>query len=159
MKNYKAQKNKLLGLKKKLLILGLLTTGAVTVTGCGDTEVTEQYESNGTNGTLLDEINGDVKLGDTKVFEEGEHYIVVRVPMVTLRLDESSEYAINNIPDGYSVYTITPYTEPDLGNGSETGGHDIWFVNDEPVEVTATYNEHYKLYGYYSFGKVLQKTK
>ena len=50
----------LVGLKKKLLILGLLTTGAVTVTGCGDTEVTEQYESNGTNGTLLDEINGDV---------------------------------------------------------------------------------------------------
>ena len=34
------------------------------------------------------------------------------------------------------------------------------FVNDEPVEVTATYNDYYKTYGYYTFGEVVnEKTK
>ena len=60
-------------------------------------------------------------------------------------------YAINNIPDGYDIYTINQIDEID--------GNDIWFVNTEKVKVTATYNESYGSYGYYTFGEVVEKTK
>ena len=159
MKDYKKEKDKLLGLKKKLLILGLLTTGAVSVTGCGNKNVSEQtvYVQ---QDDLIKELQGDVAENSTKTFEPGEHYLLVRVPeRDSYYNDDIPGYAINNIPDGYVVYSISPFTEK-MGYGSATGGHDIWFVNDETVEVTATYNDYYKTYGYYTFGEVVnEKTK
>lgn len=146
-------------LKKGLLVLGLLTTGAVTVTGCGNKDVSEQtvYVQ---QDDLVKELQGDVAENSTKTFEPGEHYLLVRVPeKSSIDNDEIPGYAINNIPDGYVVYSISPFNEK-LGYGSATGGHDIWFVNDETVEVTATYNDYYKTYGYYTFGEVVnEKTK
>ena len=159
MKDYRKEKDKLLGLKKKLLILGLLTTGAVTVTGCGNKDTDEQT-SYVEQDDLVKELQGDVTANSTKTFEPGEHYLLVRVPEKnSFDNDEIPGYAINNIPDGYVVYSISPFNEK-LGYGSATGGHDIWFVNDETVEVTATYNDYYKTYGYYTFGEVVnEKTK
>ena len=146
-------------LKKSLLITGLLTTGALTVTGCSNSEKTEEV-SYVSQDELVKELQGDVKAGETKTFEPGEHYILVRVPEKNpYDNDDIPGYAINNMPEGYSVYSISPFSEK-LGYGSATGGHDIWFVNDETVEVTATYNECYKAYGFYTFGEVVnEKTK
>ena len=146
-------------LKKGLLVLGLLTTGTVSLTGCGNKDVSEQtaYVQ---QDDLVKELQGDVAANSTKTFEPGEHYLLVRVPeKSSIDNDEIPGYAINNIPDGYVVYSISPFNEK-LGYGSATGGHDIWFVNDETVEVTATYNDYYKTYGYYTFGEVVnEKTK
>ena len=41
-----------------------------------------------------------------------------------------------DIPEGYEVYSITPYTTK-VGNGSTTAGYDVWLVNTEKVKVTA----------------------
>lgn len=146
-------------LKKGLLVLGLLTTGTITLSGCENKDATEQtvYVE---QDDLVKELQGDVTANSTKTFEPGEHYLLVRVPEYdSIDNDEIPGYAINNIPDGYVVYSISPFNEK-LGYGSATGGHDIWFVNDEPVEVTATYNDYYKTYGYYTFGEVVnEKTK
>ena len=146
-------------LKKGLLILGLLTTGTITLSGCGNKDTTEQI-SYVEQDDLVKELQGDVAANSTKTFEPGEHYLLVRVPEKnSIDNDEIPGYAINNIPDGYVVYSISPFNEK-LGYGSATGGHDIWFVNDETVEVTATYNDYYKTYGYYTFGEVVnEKTK
>ena len=146
-------------LKKGLLVLGLLTTGTITLSGCGNKDTTEQT-SYVEQDDLVKELQGDVAENSTKTFEAGEHYLLVRVPEYdSYQNDEIPGYAINNIPDGYVVYSISPFSEK-LGYGSATGGHDIWFVNDEPVEVTATYNDYYKTYGYYTFGEVVnEKTK
>lgn len=146
-------------LKKGLLVLGLLTTGTITLSGCGNKDTNEQT-SYVEQDDLVKELQGDVAANSTKTFEPGEHYLLVRVPeQSSIDNDEIPGYAINNIPDGYVVYSISPFNEK-LGYGSATGGHDIWFVNDETVEVTATYNNYYKSYGYYTFGEVVnEKTK
>ena len=39
-----------------------------------------------------------------------------------------------SIPEGYSVYDIENFTRK-YSYGSETGGYDVWFINDVPVEV------------------------
>ena len=158
MKDYKKEKDKLLELKKKLLILGLLTTGSLTLTSC--TNATGDSNSYIVQESLQDEISSDAEKGSTKTFESGEHYLCVQIPQKRdFNGNEVPVKAIDNIPDGYNVYEIVPYQEQS-GYGSKTGGYYIWFVNDETVEVTATYNDYYKTYGYYTFGEVVnEKTK
>ncbi len=107
---------------------------------------------------LIDVINGDIEVGTPKTFEPGEHYISVRMPQTWNPFENGSitGLAVNNIPEGYDIYQINPYTEK-VGYGSATGGYDIWFVNTETVEVTATYNEYYDTNGYYTFGTVVEE--
>lgn len=109
---------------------------------------------------LIDVINGDVQVGDTKTFEPGEHYICVRMPQNVdgYNVDIIEGAAINNIPEGYEVYQISPYIEK-TGTGSGTGGYDIWFVNTETVKVTATESEGNEKPGYYTFGTVVEDNK
>ena len=78
MKDYKKEKDKLLELKKKLLILGLLTTGPLTLTSC--TNATGDSNSYIVQESLQDEISSDAEKGSTKTFESGEHYLCVQVP-------------------------------------------------------------------------------
>lgn len=153
------RKEKLKKLKKSLFVLSLLTTGSFALTGCGSIEK-EEWENMFVEpeNELLNEINGNINPDSEKTFGVGEHYLMVRVP-TKYDIDDIGKitnYAINSIPDGYEVYEITPYTEY-VSRGSQTGGHDIWFVNNKEVVVKASYNKYYENYGYYSFGEVVQK--
>ena len=115
---------------------------------------------------LVDQLMNNVQQGEVKTFKEGEHYICVRIPhhgkyYGVNNPDENDELdvlAINNIPEGYEVYSITPYTSK-VGNGSTTAGYDVWLVNNKEVKVKATYNNQTKQYGYYTFGEVVEKEK
>ena len=63
-----------------------------------------------------------------------------------------------SIPEGYSVYDIENFTCP-YRYGSETGGYDVWFLNDVPVEAEKVYNEVLEIYDYSEPGTpVLEKS-
>ena len=58
------------------------------------------------------------------------------------------------IPEGYEILEINNYDEK-LGNGSQTGGFDVWFINNQPVEVTPVYNPSVGGYDYSQPGQVI----
>lgn len=115
---------------------------------------------------IADQLISTAQQGEEKTFEAGEHYLCVRIAHHSDHLgmnswkenDEVDTLAISNIPEGYEVYSITPYTTK-VGNGSTTAGYDVWLVNTEKVKVTATYNNQTKQYGYYTFGEVVEEEK
>ena len=131
-----------------------------TVFGCtvGCSENTPEEEIQPTS--LINNINGNYQDGEEKVFAPGEHYICVRISQHTNGYDNDSitGAAINNIPDGYEVYTILPYNIK-VRYESTTHGYDIWFVNKKTVKAKASYNDVYKNNGYYTFGKVVEEEK
>lgn len=155
------KKEKLLKLKAALVALTMLTGGTITMTGCQNTKSNDaKAEEKIYQNELVDEIMGGVESGSVKEFEIGQHYISVRIPDETYgpAAEDVPGLAINNIPEGYEVYQIVPFTEKS-GSGSQTAGYDVWFVNIEPVKVTATYNTYYHTYGYFTFGEVVTKTE
>ena len=140
--------------------LGIVLGGVVALGSCSkkDKETTPEDDIV-TRTELSDIIVGNVEPDSIKVFDEGEHYISVRISANIFKNANSIEgYAINNIPEGYEIYEIIPYNTA-YDYGSKTGGYDIWFKNTEPVEVHATYNEGYEQYGYFTFGEVVEKEK
>ena len=94
-----------------------------------------------------------VKKDSKKIFDEGEHFISVRIP-----------YELNpndctiGVHEGYEVFDITPYTVSTIF-GSKTKEYDVWYKNTEEVRVSATYNKELNQYGYYTFGEVVEKEK
>ena len=108
-----------------------------------------------TRTELSDIIVGNVEPGSVKTFDEGEHVLSVRVKYGQSNNYSLAGYAIDNIPEGYEVFEITPYTVDE----GKTDGYDIWFKNTEPVEVHSTYNGVLEQYGYYTFGEVIEKEK
>ncbi len=162
--------NKLRKIKYELLSIGTGAIVAMSLTACSSDNKEEKKQEDALKNEkkLVKEINGNVKKGDTKVFEPGEHYISVRVigsyqEEEYYKVTDNHEYnctgsAISNIPEGYKLYTILPITRKH-GYGSTTAGYEAWFVNTEIVEVKATYNKYYDNYGYYDFGKVIENNK
>ena len=153
-------KKEMLQLKKNLLILGIATTG-LSLVGCSqpqeeskqtEEKVEKSYDLNKNYDTIM---NADE---DVKIFKPYEHYISVRVDQTYTYAEEIKGNVINNIPEGYEVYTIYPFTE-NIGCGSQTGGYEIWFVNNESVKVSLKYSETNDNYGYYTFGEIVQKEK
>lgn len=104
--------------------------------------------------TALEQLQEEAKDGEKRAFEPYQHLFFIRVDLL---LDSSESHAENlksgsiNIPEGYKVFDIENFSERD-GYGSQTRGYDIWFTNEVPVEVTATYNESYEKYDYSHFG-------
>lgn len=108
-----------------------------------------------TKTDLQNEISDDVNADSVKTFNTGEHILSVRVEYGQSNNYSLAGYAIDNIPEGYEVFEITPYTVDE----GKTDGYDIWFKNTEPVEVHSTYNGVLEQYGYYTFGEVIEKEK
>lgn len=151
------EKDKLIKLKTSLLTLSILTTGSLT--SCFNYDMSDKdYSTNTyfqTEEDPVDVIEDKVTRDSEKLFEKGKHYISVRVIQKINNYDAT--YGINNIPDGYDVFQITPIIE---SNETKTVlGYDIWFVNVQEVLVKATYNADYQEYGYFTFGKVIEKEK
>ena len=123
-------------------------------------------ESTVEEDNLANQLISTANQKEEKTFKKGEHYICVRISHHSnIRVSEKianknkhSVTGIDEIPEGYKVYSITPYTVK-VGRGSATGGYDIWYVNTEEVKVKATYNKDTKQYGYYTFGEVVEKQK
>lgn len=134
---------------------GLL--GASLISGGCSKRVEEEEENTITQEKSLSEINGDISKNDTTILEAGKHVLSVRVSYYG-RNDSLAGYAVNNIPAGYEVFDITPYAQG-VNHYTPTVGYDIWFKNTEPVKVTATYNEVFDQYGWYTFGEVVEEEK
>lgn len=102
-----------------------------------------------------EQLQLEVKEGETRTFEPYQHLFFVRVDLF-LNTDESHAEKFNggsiNIPEGYKVLTIENFNEREGKKGSQTRGYDIWFTNEVPVEVTAIYNEKLKKYDFSHFG-------
>ena len=145
--------------------LGIVLGGVVALGSCSkkDKETIPEDEIV-TRNELQDVINGKVYSDSIKTFDVGEHIISVRVSYNHFNSNGYDNnailagYAVNNMPEGYEVFQITPYARH-VGEASETGGYDIWFRNTEPVEAHATYNDVFNQYGYYTFGEVVEKEK
>lgn len=144
-------------------IAALSTIIIIGTTHCNKDKKSEIPEpEQATATTLYDSLEkqlaGNVEPDSVKTFDEGEHILSIRVKYDWANNDELAGYAINNIPEGYEVFQITPYTDF-VNNGSATEGYDIWFKNTEPVEVHASYNDVFENYGYYTFGEVIEEEK
>ena len=137
-----------------IIVLGITGVG-LGVTGTAS-EIIKIYNSNLNDKKIETTIETD--LVDEKTFDVGEHYIRIRVSEKIANKNKHSVTGIDEIPEGYKVYSITPYTSK-VGSGSSTAGFDIWFVNTEEVKVKATYNKDTKQYGYNTFGEVVEKQK
>ena len=133
--------------------------GSCTQRKCDIAEISKKQSIKSTmeQTRQTDIIGGEIAPDSKKVFDKGQHYISVRIaPNFERTFDgEIVSYAINKTPEGYDIYQITPYTDSKLS----TNGYDIWFVNNQPVEVEATYNTSLQQFGYYSFGKPVNKDK
>ena len=142
-----------------VLAIGILIGSLVFSASEAKTQQNTEETHEQTQTELSDVIVGNVGPDDIKIFDEGQHYISVRISENPRQNSYFVEgYAINNIPEGYEVYEITPYNSV-LSNGSKTNGYDIWFVNTERVEVHASYNDNYEQYGYFTFGEVIEEEK
>ena len=137
------------------------TIGGVVLTSCAknskkDEESVVPTEQVDLENILMGEVNPD----SVKTFEEGEHVLSVRVTYGLNHNKDLTGYVINNMPEGYEVFQVTPSIDyVGYHYGSATNGYDIWFKNTEPVEVHATYNEALEQYGYFTFGEVIEEEK
>lgn len=140
-------------------VIGGIGIGIATTTYSRKKEQKAEEVQTTKQTELSDVIVGDVGPDSVKVFDEGQHYISVRISAKNrVATSDIEGYAINNIPEGYEIYEITPYNTW-RDRGSQTNGFDIWFVNTEPVEVHASYNDEYDQYGYFTFGEVVEEEK
>lgn len=158
----KGTNNEQIVLRTKTAVLAasmaLIGTTLASTVGCS--KKTPEDKTQPTNATLYggleERLAGNVEKGELKTFDVGQHLISVRIYYKNNY--PSATYSINDPPEGYEVFDIVPFTVV-KDYGSSTVGYDIWFKNTEPVEVESSYNEVYKNYGYYTFGKVVEKEK
>ncbi len=100
----------------------------------------------------IEQLQEDVKVGEKKTFAPYEHLFFIRVNLLEIvEYGEVVSGSSINIPEGYKVLTIENYNIS-MGRGSQTGGYDIWFTNDVPVEVIAIYNKSLGKNDYSHFG-------
>lgn len=141
---------------KKLVVFGLIGTLGFSLPGCGST--TSEY-SDDDNVAVETDSTDDEKASETKYFDVGEHLYFERYYLGRTIYAENITGGSVSIPEGYSVYDIENFNE-ESGRGSQTGGYDVWFVNDVPVEVEKVYNEIADIYDYSEPGTpVLEKSE
>lgn len=140
---------------KKLAVFGLIGTLGFSLPGCGST--TSEY-SDDDNVAVETDSTDDEKASETKYFDVGEHLYFERYYLGRTIYAENITGGSVSIPEGYSVYDIENFTYP-YRYGSETGGYDVWFLNDVPVEAEKVYNEVLEIYDYSEPGTpVLEKS-
>lgn len=143
---------------KKLALFS--TVGALSmtsITGCLGKTSTEE-ERNKVSSTKEEIFMENTALEqlqeETRTFEPYQHLFFIRVDLLIGSSEAYSEDLKSgsvDIPEGYRVFEIENFNGRE-GQSSQTKGYDIWFTNEVPVEVTATYNEAYGKYDYSHFG-------
>lgn len=154
---------------KKIAIYG--TTAAIalaTLTGCGEqTENVEELtitappteEEIFKENVVTEQLSEEIKQGDSKVFEPYQHLFYVRFNLDKLTgLPDDITGGSIEIPTGYKVFEIENFNVANR-YASQTGGYDVWFINEVPVEVNAVYNESLGKYDYSRFGVPIKTEK
>lgn len=140
---------------KNLAIFGLIGTLGFSLSGCGST--TSEY-SDDNNVTVEIDSHSDENISETKYFDVGEHLFFKRYYLGGTIYAEDITGSSISIPEGYSVYDIENFNQ-EYGRASQTGGYDVWFLNDVPVEAEKVYNEVLEIYDYSEPGTpVLEKS-
>lgn len=100
---------------------------------------------------------------ETKIFEPGQHVIFMRYNYTGFAYDFKGGSVA--VPEGYMIMDIENYTYK-IGNGSQTRGADIWYVNTETVLVQPVYKDDLQHggtgRGYYDYslpGTVIENDK
>lgn len=125
-----------------------------------DSSLNVKEESN-CEPIVVDENTNEIdyykKTPEVKVFEPGKHVYMIRYDF-----DCSPDF-LNSVsiavPDGYEILDVENYISCNWdvgGNKAQTKGADVWYINNETVEVTPVYNEVFKAYDYSQPGKVVE---
>lgn len=139
---------------KNLAVFGLASTLGFSLSGCG---VTSDSADVTKESSASEEIE-DIDIEESKYFDVGEHLFFERYYLASSVNSQDIAGGSVSIPEGYSVYDIENFTYP-YRYGSETGGYDVWFLNDVPVEAEKVYNEVLEIYDYSEPGTpVLEKS-
>ena len=156
--------------KRKVISLVLvlaMSTGLMT--GCGNSTQTDVVEDTQSvvetiTPSVVDKDTNRVdayeKMPEVKVFEPGEHVFMIRYNLVD-ELGYSSAKGVNStsisVPEGYEILDLENFISLGSKIGTcETYGVDVWFINNESVEVTPVYNESFDSYDYSQPGKVIE---
>ncbi len=148
------------------LVLALaMSTGLLA--GCEastKTEVSDNTQSivETVEPTIVDSnrVDNYEEMPEVKVFEPGEHVFMIRYNYfdeLGYRDAESVNSASITVPEGYEVLDVENFTA--LGNKigtNQTYGVDVWFINNETVEVTPVFNKAFNSYDYSQAGKVVE---
>ena len=129
--------------RKTIYLAGLAMTGMLALTGCKAKISNTQTETE----QVIEE-------GDTKIFAPGEHVFAQRHISGKIGEKEYAEQLV--VPEGYEIFTIYGINGT-TSKDSFTMGFEVWFVNNETVEVEAAYNPKpgVKAYDYSVPGKVI----
>lgn len=156
--------------KRKVISLVLvlaMSTGLMT--GCGNSTQSDVVEDTQSvvetiAPSVVDKDTNRVhsyeKMPEVKVFEPGEHVFMIRYNLLD-ELGYSSAKGVNSasicVPEGYEILDLENYISLGSKIGtSQTYGVDVWFINNESVEVTPVYNEAFDSYDYSQPGKVIE---
>lgn len=158
--------------KRKVISLVLtlaMSTGLMT--GCGNTTQTDVVEDTQSIAATIDPVVVDKgtnridnyeEMPEVKTYEAGEHVFMIRYNLLD-ELGYSSSKSITGasipVPEGYEILDMENF----IGLGSKVGtgqtyGVDVWYINNEVVEVSPVYNEAFKFYDYSQPGKVVEPT-
>ena len=130
------------------LALGLTSSGCNT----GVTTVKSEKTKPTTEQINIQEI----QTPNSKIYEPYEHVFYLRYDTLTQKNISKDVYGGQIvIPKGYEILEIENFNE-NFSNGSQTGGFDVWFINNKKVEVQPVYNEAIGGYDYSEPGKVIE---
>ena len=141
--------------KRKIASILLAAAIATTLlTGCENTGATM---SNSSNSYAVEQVaSQETQIPKTKTYAPYEHVFYVRYSNL-----EKNKYAENvnggqiEIPEGYEILEIENWNK-EMYKASQTGGFDVWFINNKPVEVKSVYNKTTGSYDYSSPGTVIE---
>ena len=126
-----------------------LAIGTTMLTACNnEAEVTNEEDQ--TN--LFTDLYMGVNEGDVYTFEPYEQLFFIRYSEEGVKARDTKGGSVE-IPDGYEVVAVEQFFEP-VYNSPQTRGYDVWYTNNQTVEVKAIYNEAYGRYDFSQFGKV-----
>ena len=138
---------------KKKLLAGTMALALSTtmLTACHSENNNDEESNNEIN-------NGDiyygVSEGEKQIFEPYEHVFFVRYNELSLDSEDTIGASVE-IPDGYEILSIEQFYKSSYST-TPTGGYDIWYTNNETVEVEAVYNKSFGRNDFSQFGKVIE---
>ena len=146
-----------------LVLVLAMSTGLMT--GCGNSTQTDVVDDTKSiveqvvRSKDINRVDAYEEMPDVKFFEPGEHVFMIRYNFLD-ELVYPSAKGVNSasisVPEGYEILDIENFTG--LGKKVGTGqiyGVDVWYINNDYVEVAPVLNEAFGTYDYSQPGKVV----